>query len=155
VLDEFLEAWKTNARITRLLVEAIDDEGMACTLSKRGGRGVLGQFAHLHNNRAWQLQKRAPDLAKSLRVYPAKQPPTRRQLLASLDASERAVTTFLREVFEGKPKRRGFRKGLPTTLAYLVAHESHHRGNILLTLKTCGHAVDKATAYSIWDWDRR
>jgi uncharacterized damage-inducible protein DinB len=39
-------------------------------------------------------------------------------------------------------------------LGYFIAHESHHRGSILLTLKQSGHPVDKKTAYAIWDWDR-
>ena len=42
-----------------------------------------------------------------------------------------------------------------TTLAYFVAHESHHRGSILLTLKQSGHAVARDVAYGIWDQDRR
>ncbi len=32
---------------------------------------------------------------------------------------------------------------------------SHHRGSMLLTLKQCGHQVDQATAYAIWDRDNR
>ena len=28
------------------------------------------------------------------------------------------------------------------------------RGSILLTLKQCGHSVDSAVRYSIWDWDK-
>jgi uncharacterized damage-inducible protein DinB len=65
------------------------------------------------------------------------------------------VETFLGDVLEGKPRRRGFKKGVFTTLSYFVAHESHHRGSILLTLKQCGHAVAREVAYGIWDWDRR
>ncbi len=34
-------------------------------------------------------------------------------------------------------------------LAYLVAHESHHRGSILLTLEQCGHPLDSKTRYGI------
>ena len=41
-----------------------------------------------------------------------------------------------------------------TTLAYFISHESHHRGSILLTLKTSGHPIDKKSAYAIWGWDR-
>ncbi len=52
------------------------------------------------------------------------------------------------------PKRRTFKKGIVVQVGYFIAHESHHRGSMLLTLKTCGHKVDQATAYGIWDWDR-
>jgi uncharacterized damage-inducible protein DinB len=34
-----------------------------------------------------------------------------------------------------------------------VAHESHRRGSILLTLKQCGRKIDSTTQYAIWDWD--
>lgn len=49
---------------------------------------------------------------------------------------------------------RTFKKGILNHIAYFIAHESHHRGSILLTLKACGHKVDQETAYAIWDWDR-
>jgi len=37
---------------------------------------------------------------------------------------------------------------------HFIAHESHHRGNTLLTLKQSGHKIDKTVQYAIWDWDR-
>ena len=40
------------------------------------------------------------------------------------------------------------RRGLAATL------ESHHRGSILPALKQCGHRLDSATPYGLWDWDR-
>jgi uncharacterized damage-inducible protein DinB len=153
--DELLEAWNTNQRINLLLIDAIPAAGMKCTLSTRGGRNVAGQFAHLHNVRLWHLEKRARDLAVGLSVFPPKTTPTRAQLRKALAASGKAVEAFLGDVLEGKPKRRGLRKGIFATLAYFVAHESHHRGNILLTLKQCGHSPEKDTRYAIWDWDRR
>lgn len=45
-------------------------------------------------------------------------------------------------------------EGIGVSVGYLIAHESHLRGNILLTLKQCGHKVDSETQYAIWDWDR-
>ena len=53
-----------------------------------------------------------------------------------------------------QPKRRGFKKGIFTTLAYFVAHEAHHRGRILLTLKVSGQTLDKNTQMAIWGWDQ-
>ena len=127
---------------------------MKCTLSRRGGRDVALQFAHIHNVRVWHLEKRAKDLSKGLSKFESKVSPKKTELKKALTASSRAVESFLGDVLSGKPRRRGFKKGLFTTLSYFVAHESHHRGSILLTLKECGHSVDNASAYAIWGWDQ-
>ena len=153
-MDHLVEAWRTNNRINLYLLDNISDAGLECTLSKRGGRGVAGQFAHIHSVRVWHLERRARDLAAGLQAIPAKQVPGREELKTALRDSAEAIESFLRGLAAGEPKRRGFKKGIPTTLAYLVAHESHHRGSILLTLKTCGHKVDRDVAYAIWAWDK-
>ena len=112
------------------------------------------QFAHIHNNRVWQLEGRARDLAQPLDKFASKDSPSRERLQEALDASCDAVASFLVDVLAGVPKRRGFRKGVFTTLSYLVAHEAHHRGSILLTLKVSGHPVDKRIRDGIWGWDQ-
>ena len=155
MLDEILEAWRTNHRINLFLIDRISAAGMRASLSKRGGRDVALQFAHMHNNRVWHLEKRAKDLAEGLDTFPSKVTPTKVSLRKAHDASTAAIEAFLADLMHGKPKRRGLKKGVPSTLAYFVAHESHHRGSILLTLKESGHGLDKAAAYGIWDWDRR
>lgn len=152
--DELLEAWRTNNRINLFLIDRISAAGMKCTLSRRGGRDVALQFAHIHNVRVWHLEKRAKDLSKGLPKFESKVSPKKTELKKALTASSRAVESFLGDVLLGKPRRRGFKKGLFTTLSYFVAHESHHRGSILLTLKECGHSLDNASAYAIWGWDQ-
>ena len=158
VREELVEAWRTNNRINLFLIDEISAAGMKCTLSKRGGREVARQFAHLHDVRVSHLEKRAPDLSKGLVAFQSKGAkavvPSKAQLRKALKASGEAVESFLGDVLEGVPKRRGFKKGIFTTLAYLIAHESHHRGSILLTLKECGHPPDKDARYAIWAWDR-
>lgn len=154
VREQLLEAWRTNHRINMYLIDKIDAAGMKCSLSTRGGRDVARQFAHLHNVRVWHLQKRARDLSSGLVVFETKVTPTKAQLRKAMTASCDAVAAFLTAVLVGEPKRRGFKKGIFTALAYFVAHESHHRGNILLTLKERGHSLEKAASYAIWDWDR-
>ena len=124
-------------------------------MSTRGGRDVARQFAHLHNVRIYHLEKRAKDLSTGLVKFESKISPPRAQLKKAFKASGVAIERFLVAVLEGEPKRRGFKKGIFTSLSYLVAHESHHRGSILLTLKQCGHLPAKDVTYGIWDWDRR
>jgi uncharacterized damage-inducible protein DinB len=154
MVDELITAWRTNNRINVYLIDHISAAGMKCSLSKRGGRDVAGQFAHMHNVRLWHMEKRAKDLAMGLVKFETKVSPTKAQLKKALAASGRAVETFLIDVLEGEPKRRGFKKGIFTTLGYFIAHESHHRGSVILTLKECGHNLEQSERYAIWDWDR-
>ncbi len=153
--DDILEAWRTNNKINLYLIDEISKEGMLSTLSTRGGRTVAGQFGHVHTNRVWQLEKRAKDLAEGLVKFPPKIPPSKAELKKAFAASGKAVEKYLVGVLEGTPKRKGFRKGIFSTFGYLIAHESHHRGAILLTIKQCGHNVGKDAQYGIWGmWDK-
>jgi uncharacterized damage-inducible protein DinB len=153
-----VEAWRTNNRIHLFLIDRIKATGMKCSLSKRGGRDVARQFAHIHDVRLYHLEKRANDLLAGLEKFQSKDTPTvsptKAELKKALRASGAAMERFLVDVLEGAPKRRGLKKGIFTTFGYLIAHESHHRGSILLTLKECGHPLSRDDAYAIWSWDQ-
>src|ERR1044072_1786249 len=136
-LAQILDACPTNHRITPLLVDNIDDEGMKCTLSKRGGRNVVRQFAHLHNVRLWHLENRAPDLSQGLVTFAPHAEPEKRPLKEALAASAEAIATFFTRCVTGEGKARAVKAGVVAHTAYFVAHAAHHRGNVLLTLKQC------------------
>lgn len=151
---ELIAAWRTNNLINLMLIEKISNEGMDCTLSKRGGRGVAGEFAHMHNVRLMHLEKRAKDLAVGLVKFETKVHPSKAQLKKAFTASGKAVEELLCGALAGTPKRRGFKKGIFVSLAYFVSHEAHHRGRILLTLKVSGQTLDRDTQMRIWGWDQ-
>ena len=154
ILEQVPEAWQTNNRINLFLVDHISEEGMKCTLSKRGGRNVVRRFAHLHNVRIWHLENRAKDLSEGAYKFETHQEPDKEKLKACLLDSAARLETFFCQSFDGSAKRRSFKKGIIPYLGYFIAHESHHRGSILLTLKMCGHPLDQKVRYAIWDWDR-
>lgn len=152
--DELLRAWRTNQAVNRRLLDHVSESGLGSTLSARGGRDVARQLGHIHDNRVRQLRARAKDLAEGLDVFPTKSSPSRAELEAALEASADAVGRYLADLADGRPKRRSFRKGVATTLAYLVAHEAHHRGQVLLTLKVAGHPVPPDVRAGLWAWDQ-
>ncbi|MDH3890098.1 MAG: hypothetical protein OEV49_03360 [candidate division Zixibacteria bacterium] len=154
MIEQLLEAWRTNNRINLFLIDNISGDGMKCTLSKRGGRNVVRQFAHMHNNRVWQLESRARDLSKDLYKFETHEEPDRTKLKENFEDSCERVEAFLHDCLAQVPRRRCLKKGVISMLSYFIAHESHHRGNILLTLKECGHPLDQASRYAIWSWDK-
>ncbi len=154
MIDDVVKAWWTNHRITLLLLDAVSDEGLSCTLSKRGGRDVARQFAHIQYVRALQLQKRAKPVSEGAVVFGPKDDVDRAALREALEDSAGRIEEWLRRAAVGEKGFRTFSSGVPGTLGYLVAHESHHRGSILLTVKQCGHPVDKDVRFGIWDWNR-
>ena len=154
MLEEVIAAWQINQRANIYLIEHISDAGLRCTLSVRGGRNVVRQFAHLQYVRVYQLKKRARRLAEGRREFATSEEPSRRVLAAALNDSAVAIEEWFRLAAAGTPGVRVMKRGLVPTLGYLIAHESHHRGSILLTLKQCGHPLDPASRYALWDWDR-
>ncbi len=93
-LEQLLQAWRTNHRINVLLIDTISEEGMLCTLSKRGGRNVVRQFCHLHNVRFWQLERRAKDLTEGLHKFATKDEPDKEFLKQCLEASAERVEAY-------------------------------------------------------------
>ena len=51
MLEQLVESWQINHRVTLRLLDALSDDALKATLSTRGGRDVARQLAHVHEVR--------------------------------------------------------------------------------------------------------
>jgi len=150
---QILDTWRIGSRLNLYLLHAIPEEGLDDQPPTKG-RSVRKQLAHVHNVRLMWLQSAAPELLEGLRKFEPEEEPEREALADALRASADAVEALLAAGLRAG-KIKGFKPHPVAFLGYLVAHEGHHRGQILLALKANKHMVDRKVQYGLWEWGVR
>lgn len=152
--NPLVETWQIHDRINLYLLDAIDDASLDSHSASKG-RTVGQQFAHLHNVRLMWLKTAAPELTKTVVKIENDQANDRKLLGKSLVDSGAAISTLLTNALEAGGKVKGFKPHASAFLGYLISHESHHRGQIALSLKQAGKPLDKKIGYGMWEWGVR
>lgn len=150
--EQLLDAWHIHNRMNQLLINNITDEGMQKTLSSRGGRTVFLQLVHVHNVRLGWLEVIDSGLFTGNKKIDAEIEYDRKLLEKSLADSTKGIEEFINKSWANGGKVKSFKTGLIPFIAYLIAHESHHRGNILLTLKQSGIKLPDVLKWGLWEW---
>ncbi|MES2277469.1 MAG: DinB family protein [Bacteroidota bacterium] len=149
-MNPLTETWQIHNRINIYLLDSIDETNLK-DLSASKGRTVGEQFAHIHNVRLMWLKVADAALMQGLDKI-EKENISKEILTTGLQASSHAIEQLF-EQSDGKIK--GFKPNATAFLGYLISHESHHRGQVMLCLKQSGHPVDKKIQFGIWEWGAR
>ena len=155
-----LAAWRTNNRVTMELVQLLSAALWDTPVPGVPRRTVRMIAAHIHNARCSWVKTLGrehgiptPDHVDHRRV-------TRRQLVAALKRSSNGIAAVLTLGLEagGKvPPSKGYvwrnlALDVGHVLTYFVAHEGHHRGQILMVAHQTGQRLPRDVAGVIWRW---
>jgi uncharacterized damage-inducible protein DinB len=145
------DTWRLNNRVNLLLLDHLTEEQLAFAPNPKA-RSIADQFAHLHNVRILWLEPRVPAVAKALTKID-KGTATKALLHESLEESAKAIGDLISEA-ERSGKLKSYKRGVIAFFGYALAHEAHHRGQIVLHLKQAKMRIDPMVGYSLWEWEK-
>lgn len=149
-MDPLIETWLINASMNEYLLKGIPEAHLN-DIAVSKGRNVREQFAHVHNVRLLWVKAAMPDLLPSQKKFEKEHPPSKNELLSEFNNSAKAIEEIIKTgLVTGRVK--GFKPHPQAFVGYLIAHEAHHRGQVIQTLKENGHLPDKKILFGLWEW---
>jgi uncharacterized damage-inducible protein DinB len=149
--EQLLLAWQINNEKNSLLLQNIGEKQLTLSLSTKG-RTVGEQLAHLHNVRINWTEHVAKTLYEKALLLPKDVTLSILILLTAFASSAEKISALINSSWEKEGKLPSFKSGLIPFISYLISHESHHRGNILLTLKQSGFTLPEKLKWGLWEW---
>ena len=161
--DTILDAWRTNNRLTVFLVEHLSPELWPAAIPGAPRRTIRMIAGHMHNARCRWVKTLGEELGIPVPRGVDRRKVGRQELVRALDRSSRGILGLL---------TLGCERGgtIPTAstyvwrnlpldvghvLGYFVAHEAHHRGQIVLVARALGDRLPAAVTDGLWQWTKR
>jgi uncharacterized damage-inducible protein DinB len=157
-----LSAWETNTRVNVYLFEQIDPPLWAASVPGVTHRTIRMIAAHLHNARCQWIKTLGAEHGIPAPVRVDHRTASRRAVIAALARSSRGIRAILELGLDSDgvvpPSKAYVWRNLPLdvghVLTYFVAHEAHHRGQIIMAARQLGQRLPPEVAGGVWQWTR-
>ena len=155
------QLFSLNERLNQLLITHLDPS--VWTAKPPGNvRTIASIVTHIHNVRTKWIRLTAPHLKIPAQLNRAHCTPL--QARKALAESAKRCEQMLADVEAGRIKeflRDGWARPWPASpqlatqmLCYMLAHESHHRGQVAMLSHQLGHPLPKAVTSEMWNWEK-
>jgi uncharacterized damage-inducible protein DinB len=158
-----LDAWQTNNRVTVFLVERLPPELWTARVPGAPRRTVCMLAGHLHNARCMWIKTLGKEhgivVPRSVNRHQVRP----KELCAALQRSSKGVSSLLSLGLDRGGTISGSSlyvwRNLPLdvghVLSYFVAHEAHHRGQIVMIARQLGQRLPPEVVGGLWQWSQR
>jgi len=161
-LDEqaLIAAWHTNNRVTTYLIENLPADLWSMTVPGSPRRTVRMLAAHFHNSRCMWIKSlgKGYDIAvpQTVDIRTVRKAELTRALKRSSDGM---VALIRLGIMRGGSVPSAVWQNFPTDLVhflnYFVAHEAHHRGQLIMLARQLGHRLPREVTGGLWQWKQR
>lgn len=156
-------SWRTNSRVTSYLVEHLPAQLWDAAIPGAPRRTIRMIAGHVHNSRCMWLKTLGREHGLSMPATVDRRTVTRRELLSALKRSSKGIEALLElGIAAGGrvPPSKGYvwrnlPLDVPHVLTYFVAHEGHHRGQIVMLARQLGHRLPADITNGLWLWTKR
>lgn len=147
---ELLEAFVRCGDVSAYLVSALSDDVWRADTGR--SRTIAANVAHMLSLR--RTFARAGGAKKS---EPAldRRTITRAQAVAAFQSSTRTLSELFQQALAaGRTRVPGQPRRIVDMVTYLIQHDAHHRGQIVMCAKTLGHEFTTDDVMRIWGWKK-
>ncbi len=149
--EALMTAFATNNRINLYLIQHLPNEAWRATPPNGKGRTIGAIAAHIHNVRLMWLKSAGGQIPAKLDVDTA----TKAEAAAALEDSFAALDSLIRAALATDGRIKGFKPDVCSFLAYLFAHEGHHRGQMSMLARQTAFPLPQSAMFGLWEWGTR
>jgi len=148
---ELVEVFEQSGRATEYLVSVLPPDVWLMPSPSGRGRTIAATVTHVHGLRKMIAKMGGAKVGPSLdrkTVTPAEA----RRALAQINDT---LTTMFRESLgRGEARVKGISRRTVNIMQYLMQHDAHHRGQIMMRASDLGHKFVTENTMRIWGWKK-
>jgi uncharacterized damage-inducible protein DinB len=154
VTEAILHGWTINNKMDMMLIDLLPAEVWPQKIPGYSHKTVRMIGAHLHNCRSGWIKALGRKWGLAAPVFVDNQRVSQRQLVAALNGSAAVMLKLLEAGIANGNKMPRFAPGAVEFAGYMMMHDAHHRGQLIMATRLLGHPLPEKVSSKIWQWGK-